>query len=251
MGRLSGKIAVVTGSGNGIGRATIELFAAEGAIVYVTDVDGEAAKSVAEALTAQGYPAIAMTVDVSRGQDVAHLFRTVDKDHGKLDILINNAGVNARSEFRHMTDADWTRVREVNLDGVVRVARDGFPLLQKSGNGSLVNIASLMGHQPIRQIAAYATTKGAVQALTRALAIEYAAFGVRVNTVSPGFVETAMTARITRNPLMSKGLLDKAPMRRYGLPIEIAKAALFFASDDSSYCTGADLVVDGGMAAGL
>lgn len=251
MGRLSGKIAVVTGSGNGIGRATVELFAAEGATVYVTDVDGEAGKAVAEALKAQGHAATAMTVDVSRGQDVAHLFRTIEKEHGKLDVLVNNAGVNARSEFRHMSDADWTKVREVNLDGVVRVARDGFPLLQKSGNGSLVNIASLMGHQPIRQIAAYAITKGAVQALTRALAIEYASFGVRVNTVSPGFVETAMTARITRNPLMSKGLLDKAPMRRYGLPVEIAKAVLFFASDDSTYCTGADLLVDGGMAAGL
>lgn len=251
MARLAGKIAAVTGAGAGIGRAIAELFAAEGAHVYVTDVNGETAGEVAAALRAKGLLATAMTVDVSRGQDVAHLFRSIEKDHGRLDVLVNNAGLNVRADFRHLSDADWTKIRDVNLDGVVRMARDGFGLLQKSGQGSLINIASLMGHQPVRQVAAYAATKGAVAALTRALAVEYASFGIRVNTVSPGFIETALTERITKNPFTSKALLERAPMRRFGTGEDVAKAALFFASDDSTYVTGAELLVDGGMAAGL
>lgn len=251
MGRLSGKIAAVTGAGAGIGLAIAELFAAEGAHVYVTDVDGETAAKAAADLSAKGLSAAAMTVDVSRGQDVSHLFRTIAAEKGKLDVLVSNAGLNVRADFRHLSDVDWTRIREVNLDGVVRVARDGFELLKASGAGSLVNIASLMGHQPVRQVAAYAATKGAVAALTRALAIEYAPYGIRVNTVSPGFIETALTERVLKNQFTSKALLERAPLRRFGTPADVAKAALFFASDDSSYVTGAELLVDGGMAAGL
>lgn len=251
MDRLKGKIAAVTGAGAGIGLAIAECFAAEGAHVYVTDVDGESAEAAAASLRAEGRSAAALTVDVSRGQDVSHLFRTIEKEHGKLDALVNNAGLNVRADFRHLSDADWTKIREVNLDGVVRIARDGFQLLQASGAGSLINIASLMGHQPVRQVAAYAATKGAVAALTRALAVEYAPYNIRVNTVSPGFIETALTERITKNPFTSKALLERTPLRRFGTAEEVAKAALFFASEDSLYVTGAELLVDGGMAAGL
>lgn len=251
MGRLAGKIAVVTGAGAGIGQAIAELFAAEGAFVYVTDINGETADAVAAAITGRGQSAAALAIDVAKGQDVTHLFRTIEGRHGKIDVLVNNAGLNVRADFRHLSDADWTKIREVNLDGVVRVARDGFALLKASGSGSLVNIASLMGHQPVRQVAGYAATKGAVAALTRALAVEYAPYNIRVNAVSPGFIETALTERITKNPFTSKALLERAPMRRFGTPEEVAKAALFFATDDSSYVTGAELIVDGGMAAGL
>lgn len=251
MSRLENKIAAVTGAGAGIGLAIAQCFAAEGAYVYVTDVDGDSAAKAAAGLVAEGLKATALTVDVSRGQDVAHFFRTVQAAHGKLDVLVNNAGLNVRADFRHLSDADWTKIREVNLDGVVRIARDGFPLLHASGAGSLINIASLMGHQPVRQVAAYAATKGAVAALTRALAVEYAPSNIRVNTVSPGFIETALTERITKNPFTSKALLERAPLRRFGTARDVAKAALFFASDDASYVTGAELLVDGGMAAGL
>jgi NAD(P)-dependent dehydrogenase (short-subunit alcohol dehydrogenase family) len=217
----------------------------------VTDVNSETAEAAASALTGKGLSATAMAVDVSRGQDVTQLFRAVQAAHGKIDVLVNNAGLNVRADFRHLSDADWTKIREVNLDGVVRVARDGFELLQASGNGSLINIASLMGHQPVRQVAAYAATKGAVAALTRALAVEYAPYNIRVNTISPGFIETALTERITKNPFTSKALLERAPMRRFGTAEEVAKAALFFASEDAAYVTGSELLVDGGMAAGL
>ncbi|MBN9279191.1 MAG: SDR family oxidoreductase [Hyphomicrobium sp.] len=249
--RLQGRIALVTGAGNGIGRSVAEVFAGEGAHVYVSDVDGAAAESVVAAIRASGGAATAQTCDVSRGQDVTALFRTIQSAHGKLDVIINNAGLNVREDFRHLSDADWVRIREVNLDGVVRVARDGFELLKVSGRGSLVNLASIMAHRGLRQLAAYSATKGAVSALTRALAVEYAPFNIRVNALAPGFVETNLTSRVLRNPMIAKALIDQTPLRRFGSTEEIARAALFFASDDSSFVTGAELAVDGGMSAGL
>src|SRR5262245_17091404 len=251
MQRLAGRIALVTGAGSGIGRAVVELFAAEGAVVYVTDVDGEAAQAVAGEIGAAGGVAVALTADVSRGQDGTAMFREVEKAHGRLDVLVNNAGLNVRSDFRHLSDADWVKIREVNLDGVVRVARDGFALLHASRHGSLINVASIMAHRGLRQLAAYSATKGAVVALTRGLAVEYAPFGIRVNALCPGFVHTALTERVLRNPAIEKALVESTALRRLGQPEEIAKAALFLASDEASYITGAELAVDGGMSAVL
>ncbi|MGD9783922.1 MAG: SDR family NAD(P)-dependent oxidoreductase [Hyphomicrobiaceae bacterium] len=251
MQRLSGKIALVTGSAGGIGHAIAEVFATEGAHVVIADVDGEAARKAADALIGRGLAATPFACDVSRGQDVTALFRAIEHGHGRADVIVNNAGINVRADFRHITDEEWVRIREVNLDGVVRIARDGFALLKASGNGALVNVASIMGHRGLRQLAAYSATKGAVAALTRALAVEYAPFNIRVNTLSPGFVETALTERVLRNPAIRKALVDQTPMRRFGTGLDIARAALFLASDDASFVTGAELIVDGGMAAGL
>lgn len=251
MDRLKDKVAIVTGAGAGIGRAIASLFAAEGAHVFVTDVNGESAGETAEALRAEGRGATAMTVDVSRGQDVSALFREVERAFGRADVVVNNAGLNVRSDFRHLTDADWVKIREVNLDGVVRIARDAFPLLKASDAGSLINVSSIMGQRGLRQLAGYSATKGAVTALTKALAVEYAPYNIRVNSLAPGYIDTALTERFLKNPLVSKALLDKTPMRRFGTPEEIARAALFFASADSLYVTGAELAVDGGMTAGL
>jgi NAD(P)-dependent dehydrogenase (short-subunit alcohol dehydrogenase family) len=251
MDRLKDKVAVVTGSGAGIGRAIAELFAAEGAHVFVTDLNGESATAVADGLRGAGLKATAMTVDVSRGQDVTALFREVEKAFGRADVVVNNAGLNVRSDFRHLSDADWVKIREVNLDGVVRIARDAFGLLKAAGAGSLINVSSIMGRRGLRQLAGYSATKGAVTALTKALAVEYAPYNIRVNSVAPGYIDTALTERFLKNPLVSKALLDKTPMRRFGTPVEIARATLFFASEDSAYVTGAELAVDGGMTAGL
>ncbi len=249
--RLAGRIAAVTGSGNGIGRATVELFASEGAEVYVTDRDGTAAEDVARGLRDRGLKAHGSEVDVTRGQDTGALMRSIASAHGRLDILVNNAGLNVLTDFRTMTDADWVKLREVNLDGVIRVARDGFELLKTSGRGSLINVASIMGNRGLRPLAAYSATKGAVAALTRGLAVEFAPYKIRVNTLAPGYVETKLTERALRFPAMRQALIDKTPMGRFGLPEEMARAALFLASDDASYVTGAELAVDGGMGASL
>ena len=192
-----------------------------------------------------------MTVDVSRGQDVTALLRAIEQKHKRLDVVVNNAGINVRTDFRHMTDADWARLREVNLDGIIRIARDAFPLLRASGRASLINLASIMGHRGMRTLAAYGATKGAISALTRGLAVEYAPFGIRVNALAPGFIETALTERVLRIEAFSKALLEQTPLRRFGTSEDVANAALFFASDESAFITGAELAIDGGMQATL
>jgi NAD(P)-dependent dehydrogenase (short-subunit alcohol dehydrogenase family) len=249
--RLKDKIALVTGSGAGIGLATAKLFADEGAHVYITDVDGEAAAKAAAALAALGRSVTPVTVDVSRGQDVSALMRLIEMQHRRLDAVVNNAGINVRTDFRNMSDADWVRLREVNLDGIVRIARDAFPLMKASGRASLVNLASIMGHRGMRTLAAYGATKGAISALTRGLAVEYAAYNIRVNALAPGFIETALTERVLKVKQFADALLEQTPLRRFGTAEDVAQAALFLASDESAFVTGAELAVDGGMAAGL
>ncbi len=251
MPRLSGKIAIVTGAGIGIGQAISKRFANEGAHVWVTDINGETAEETAQAIKAAGGQATAMRVDVSKGQDLTALVRNVTAAHGRADALVNNAGILIRGEVRSLSDDEWTRLREVNIDGVLRLSRDCLPLLRKSSAGSIINISSIMANRGLRPLAAYTATKGAVTALTKGLAVEYAPFNVRVNAISPGYIETAITDRMLRLPQARKMLTDKTPMGRLGNPDDLTGAAVFFASEDSLYCTGSDLIVDGGMSAGL
>lgn len=251
MGRLDGKIALVTGAAGSIGQAIAAVFAEEGAQLFLSDVNAAGVEAVAAAMVENGHAVTPIAADVASADDVARMFRAIKDKTGRLDVIASNAGVNIRSDFRHLTETDWARIREVNLDGVIRIARDGLPLLHASRRGSLINISSIMGLRGLRQLAGYSATKGAVTALTRGLAVEYAAFGVRVNTISPGFIETAMTERVLRMPAIRKALVEKTAMRRLGEPREVAKVALFLASDDASYVTGAEILVDGGMSAAL
>ena len=246
-GRLEGRIAVVTGAGAGIGLAIARLFAAEGARVFVSDIDTDKARSAADAVTGAGGEAIPIAADVTKAQEVAALFEAIGAAHGRLDILVNSAGVSGRSDFRTMEEAAWNRVLDVNLNGTMRCMRAGFELLKASGQGAIVNLSSIMAHKHTRQMSNYSASKGAVSALSRAVALEYAPFQIRVNYLCPGWVETALTRRYTANPFIARGLLQQTPMARFGRPEEVARAALFLASDEASFITGTGLNVDGGM----
>jgi NAD(P)-dependent dehydrogenase (short-subunit alcohol dehydrogenase family) len=247
MRRLEDKIALVTGGGAGIGRAVALTFAREGASVIIADRDGEAAKETAEAIVKSNGAARAETVDVTSTKEVNSLMAGIAQAFGRLDVLVNNAGVGERSDFRHLDDEAWDRVWKVNLDGTVRCAREAFDLLKASGKASVINLSSVMATKHTRQMSVYSATKGAVSALSRSLAVEYAPYGIRVNCLCPGYVETALIGRYTANPMIAKGLLSQTPLRRFGTPQDIANAALFLASDEAAYITGASLNVDGGM----
>lgn len=247
MRRLEGKIALITGAGAGIGRGIAQTFAREGAHVIVADIDADAAGQVAAEIVKANGAAEAHAMDVTDTPQVKHLMEAIGERHGRLDVLVNNAGVGERSDFRHLSDEAWDRVWKVNLDGTVRCAREAFELLRASGRGAIVNLASVMAEKHTRQMAVYSATKGAVLALSRSLAVEYAPYGIRVNTLLPGYVETALIGRYISNPMIAKGLLAQTPLRRFGTPEDIANAALFLASDEAAYVTGAALNVDGGM----
>jgi len=251
MGRLEGKVALITGAGAGLGRAIAICFAREGAHVFVTDRDGDSAQTVAGEIAEAGGNANALTADITELADVKTMLEAVQSAFGRLDILVNNAGISRRGDFKDLSDEDWSEVLDVNLQGVVRCTREALGLLKASGKASVVNLASIMERRHIRQISPYSTTKAAVAALSRSLAVECAPMGIRVNYLCPGYVETALTARFLRNPAIREGLIAQTPLRRLAEPEEVAMAALFLASDESSYVTGEGLTVDGGMSIAL
>ena len=247
MRRLEDKVALVTGGGAGIGRAMAETFAREGASVVIADRDGAAANEVADAIVKSNGAARAFATDVTSTDEVQALMGAIKDAFGRLDVLVNNAGVGERADFRHLDDAAWDNVWAVNVDGTVRCAREAFDLLRASGKASVVNLSSVMATKHTRQMSVYSASKGAVSALTRSLAVEYAPYGIRVNCLCPGYVETALIGRYMANPMIAKALLTQTPLRRFGTPQDIANAALFLASDEAAYVTGASLNVDGGM----
>jgi NAD(P)-dependent dehydrogenase (short-subunit alcohol dehydrogenase family) len=251
MRRLEDKIALVTGAGAGIGRTIAETFAREGAHVVAADRDGAAAGETASVIVKSNGAAQAETIDVTDTEQVKALMKRLAKTFGRLDVLVNNAGVGERSDFRHLDDVAWDRVWKTNVDGTVRCAREAFDLLKASGRASVINLSSVMATKHTRQMSVYSTTKGAVSALSRSLAVEYAPYGIRVNALCPGYVETALIGRYMANPMIAKALLTQTPLRRFGTPQDIANAALFLASDEAAYITGAGLNVDGGMSTTL
>ena len=253
MKKLANKVAVVTGAAHGLGRAMAALFASEGAFVFAADIDAEGAEAAAMAIRDEGGAAQAIAADVRDESQVQALAAAVSGRSGGLDVLVNNAGNLIRKDFRHMDDADWEFVLGTHVWGTVRVTRALLPLLQqagKAGGAAVVNLASIMAEQHFRQVSSYSASKAAIEGLSRSLAVEFAPYGIRVNYICPGFVPTAMTRQITR-PGFSDGLLRQIPMRRFGTPEEIAKAALFLACEDLSYITGQGLTADGGMSINL
>ena len=253
-GELQGKVAVITGGGNGIGRATAELFAQEGATVALVDLDAEALEIAKNAIEAAGGRALAIQADVSSEDDAKRAIETTFEQLGRIHILFNNAGIARRSTVVDISIDDWDKAVAVNLRGVFLMSRFAIPRIAEGGGGAIINTGSGWGLVGGGKAASYCATKGAVVNLTRAMAIDHATQNIRVNCVCPGDVDT----KLLRSEGEQLGMDSAAwmaesadrPMQRVGRPEEIAQAVLFLATQRSSYITGTTMVVDGGGLAG-
>lgn len=245
MGKLLNKNAIVTGSARGIGKAIAVKLAEEGANVVIVDVIQEEAEKTAREIEAMGRKSMAMKVDVTNYKEVEGLLNKVKEEMGGVDILVNNAGITRDNLILRMTPEDFDLVINVNLKGVFNGIKAAFPIMMKQRGGKIVNIASVIGLIGNVGQANYAASKGGVIALTKTAARELASRGVCVNAVAPGFIQTAMTDKLS--DIDKQKILAQVPMGRMGLPEDVAKAVLFLSSPDSDYITGQIITVDGGM----
>lgn len=248
MNRLSGKVALITGGNAGIGESIAKLFAEEGAAVVVTGRRQAELDRVVREILAKGGKALAVAGTVT---DEAHARAAVQQTiatFGKVDVLVNNAGVGEFGKRLHETDdAAWAHVLDVNLTGVFRITRAVIPQMLKQTGGAIVNISSIASLVGIPMLSAYAASKGALDALTRSIAIDYAPDGIRCNVVNPGLIDTPMAAPLMANPEQLGLLLSDYPIRRPGKPEEVASMVLYLASDESAWVTGGTFRIDGGM----
>jgi NAD(P)-dependent dehydrogenase (short-subunit alcohol dehydrogenase family) len=251
-GRLEGKVALITGAGGGIGRESALLFAAEGAKVVSVDLHEASAAESAKLVVDAGGEAIGVAADVSRSADCEAMVAAAEEAYGRLDVLFNNAGVMLSADDDALTtDEDtWDTTMAVNAKGVFLGCKHGIPAMRRAGGGSIVNTASFVAKMgAATSQVAYTASKGAVLAFTRELAVIHAREGIRVNNLCPGPLRTELLMKFLDTDAKKQRRLVHIPMGRFGEAAEIAKAALFLASDDSSFMTGAELLVDGGITA--
>lgn len=247
-GRVEGKVVAVTGAATGIGRASAEALAGEGAVVFLGDIDEEHGRQVADSL---GSSASFLPTDVRSSDDVQALVNTAVEHHGRLDGIVNNAAVAIPGSAGDMSEHDWREVLDVNLSGVWRGMRAAIPVMLEAGGGSIVNMSSVQSLVGFVGWAGYAASKGGINGLTQQAAVEYASSKIRVNAIIPGTILTEMNEKIMQDSGDPQGQMDAwvamHPMRRVGMPKEVGDAVVFLISDESSFVTGTLLRVDGGM----
>jgi NAD(P)-dependent dehydrogenase (short-subunit alcohol dehydrogenase family) len=249
--KLADRVAIISGSGRGIGREMARLFSVEGAKVVVADIDADSALATAAVINAAGHVARAATVDIGDPAQVERLIGDTLAHFGRLDVLVNNAGIGLNKPFLATTPAEWEQQLRVNLTGTFLCAQAAARVMVGQGSGTIVNVASISGQRGGQGRAAYGAAKAGVILLTKVMAVELAPLGIRVNAIAPGPVDT-LQSRETHTVATRQAYLDRIPIRRYGRREEIAAAALFLASDASSFVVGHVLNVDGGFqAAGL
>lgn len=255
MGRVAGKVALVTGAASGIGRASAEVLAREGAAVILTDVQASG-EDVAESIRKAGGKARFVGHDVTSESEWKSIVAGIEKVEGRLDVLVNNAGIAVAGLIHELSLDEWRRQMAVNVDGVFLGVKTSLPLMRKGKAGSIINISSIAGLRGAANLSAYCTSKGAVRLFTKSVAIECAAMqdGIRCNSIHPGLIETPIWGQVvpgSNEPMdLDAAAAMRVPLRRKGWPEDIAKVVLFLASDDSGYMTGEEVVVDGGMTVG-
>jgi|NGEPerStandDraft_6_1074524.scaffolds.fasta_scaffold37592_3 NAD(P)-dependent dehydrogenase (short-subunit alcohol dehydrogenase family) len=248
--RLDGKRVWVTGASRGLGRAIALGLASVGADVALTSRSLDSLKDVGEEVEARGGKTLLVPADVANGADVAAAGRTLADEWGSLDVLVNCAGISPTfKRAEHVEEAEWRSVLDVNISGTFMCMQQAAQLMAEPGGGSVVNISSIHGQVGMPRMVAYSASKGAIDALTRTLALEWAERGIRVNAVSPGYFETDMTQGLRTDDHWRTHLLNRIPMGRFGVPAEVVSAVQYLASPASNYVTGSNLVVDGGWAA--
>lgn len=256
MGKLDNRLAVVTGGATGIGRATASLFAEEGATVLVADIKKDEMKDIVESIQSAGGQAEAFEIDVSDEDSVKQFANQVKDSYGKLDVLFNNAGIDQEGGKVHEYPIElFDSIQKTDLRGTFLMSKFLIPLMLETGKGAIVNNASMSGSFADLDRSGYNAAKGGIINFTKATAIDYGRQGIRANSVSPGTIETPLIDELSGSKEEEQGKAFResnkwlAPMGRLGAPDEIAKAVLFLVSDDSSYITGQDLIVDGGLTA--
>lgn len=247
--RLTGKVAVITGAGSGMGEAEALMFAREGAKVVVTDINFEATEAVVAQIKEAGGEAIAIKHNVASKEDWENVYNKTVEAFGKLDILVNNAGISLAKDFMEQTEEDWARTYAININGTMLGMQLAIPLMEKNEGGSIVNISSISALTGMAGAGAYTASKGAVRSITKAAAVDYGKKNIRVNSVHPGYIVTPMSAPHMEHPDYKNYFLSQIALPNLGKAEEVASAVLFLASDEASHITGIELPVDGGVTA--
>jgi NAD(P)-dependent dehydrogenase (short-subunit alcohol dehydrogenase family) len=248
--RLAGKVALISGGARGMGAVEARLFAKEGARVVLGDILEAEGRQVETEIKAAGGDAVFVRLDVTNEEDWQEAVNTAVNRFGKLNILVNNAGIGGPGRVEDTSVEDWTRVMDVNAKGVFLGTRAAIPAMRRAGGGSIINISSQLGLVGVDNSSPqYQASKGAVRLLTKATAIQYAREGIRVNSVHPGPIVTPMTAARRADPQFYQLTVSRIPLGRYGQPEDVAYGVLYLACDESAYVTGSELVIDGGWTA--